>query len=314
MGLLFDSFWRAVAYCLMPRVIVMSLAPLVLMAAFGLGVAYLFWVPAIDAVREGLAALGLDTRLWSWLDAIGAGGLKTVLPPLIVIFLATPIVVISSLVMVALVMTPAIARYVAERRFPTMERRRGASLIGSVWWSLLSMLLALAALVVSVPLWFLPPLVLVLPPLIWGWLTYRVMAFDAVAEFADREERIALMNEHRAWLMMMGVICGFLGGAPSLVWASGALFAAFMFFLIPIAIWIYTLIFVFASLWFSHFMLAALQRRRAQTAAAAAPQAAPGAGDVVDVAAREVPSPEALAWRDESARSDGRSAGLQFPP
>ena len=39
------------------------------------------------------------------------------------------------------------------------------------------------------PLWFVPPLVLIVPPLIWGWLTYRVMGFDVLAEHASREER-----------------------------------------------------------------------------------------------------------------------------
>jgi len=36
--------------------------------------------------------------------------------------------------------------------------------------------------------------------------------------------------------------------------------------LVPVAIWIYTLVFAFASLWFAHFALAALQRLRSDTA------------------------------------------------
>jgi len=42
MGALIDSFWRAVGYCLMPRIIALSLLPLVLISAVA-GVAwYLF--------------------------------------------------------------------------------------------------------------------------------------------------------------------------------------------------------------------------------------------------------------------------------
>jgi hypothetical protein len=40
MKLLFDSFWRAVAYCLHPRVIVLSLLPKVLIAGRALGLGY----------------------------------------------------------------------------------------------------------------------------------------------------------------------------------------------------------------------------------------------------------------------------------
>ena len=41
------------------------------------------------------------------------------------------------------------------------------------------------------------------------------------------------------------------------------IFAAFFWVLIPVAIWIYTLIFAFSALWFAHYCLAALQRQRA---------------------------------------------------
>jgi hypothetical protein len=60
----------------------------------------------------------------------------------------------------------------------------------------------------------------------------------------------------------MGVLTGAMGAAPSLVWASGALFAAAFVILIPIAVWIYTLVFIFSALWFVHFLLFALSSLR----------------------------------------------------
>jgi hypothetical protein len=112
---------------------------------------------------------------------------------------------------------------------------------------------------------------LVLPPLIWGWLTYRVMSFDALAEHADAEERAAVLRQHRLPLLAIGVLCGYLGAAPSIVWASGLLFAAAFFVLVPLAIWIYTLVFAFSALWFGHYCLDALAQLRAQRGAAASP-------------------------------------------
>ena len=127
-------------------------------------------------------------------------------------------------------------------------------------------MLALVALVVSVPLWLVPPLVLILPPLIWGWLTYRVMVFDALADHASKEERLEIFRRHRSSLLGIGIVTGYLGAAPSIVWASGVVFAAAFFVLVPLAIWIYTLVFAFSSLWFTHYGLAALQRLRAERA------------------------------------------------
>ena len=268
MSLFLDSFWRAAAYCLHPRVIALSFLPLLIMVALSLGLGYLFWDAAVNWVFLRLESWDLLKSVWGWLQSMGAGNLKTVVAPLIVIVCVTPLVVVLSLLFVAVLMAPALVSMVARRRFPLLERKHGGSLLVSVLWSLGSTLLALVALVVSIPLWLVPPLVLLLPPLIWGWLTYRVMTFDALAEHASSEERRELFRRHRMWLLGMGVVTGYLGAAPSIVWASGALFAAAFVLLAPMAIWIYTLVFAFSSLWFSHYCLAALEQLRAQEAAA----------------------------------------------
>ena len=112
---------------------------------------------------------------------------------------------------------------------------------------------------ISVPFWFIPPLVLIVPPLIWGWLTYRVMGFDVLAEHASVAERQALLREHRWPMLWMGTIAGYLGAAPSLIWAFGALTVLFAPLLAVVAVWLYTLVFAFSALWFAHYGLAALQ-------------------------------------------------------
>jgi hypothetical protein len=268
MNLFLDSFWRAVAYCLRPRVVALSFFPLLLTVGLALGLGYFYWDAALDGVRQALESSMLVNRVWAWLHDAGMGSLKMVLAPLIVIFAVTPVIVVLSLLTVALLMTPALTSLVADRRFPGLERKRGASLVLSAWWSLGSTLLALLALLISVPLWLLPPLILLLPPLIWGWLTYRVMAFDALAEHASKEERKEIFRRHRGWLLGMGVLSGYLGAAPSVIWASGAWLAAAFVILLPLAIWIYTLVFAFSSLWFAHYCLAALQALRTEQALA----------------------------------------------
>ena len=65
----------------------------------------------------------------------------------------------------------------------------------------------------SLPLWFIPPLVLILPPLIWGWLTYKVMSFEVLAEHASSAERRQIMSEQHWPLLAIGVITGHLGAA-----------------------------------------------------------------------------------------------------
>jgi hypothetical protein len=262
MNLLFDSFWRAVAYCLHPRVIVLSILPLVVMAGITGGLGYFFWEAALDSVGRVLESSDLIRTAWSWLEGIGFGQLKTVLAPVIVIAGITPLVVIGSLLVVAFMMTPMIVQLVARRRFADLERMRTGGLFRSFAWTLAATLLALLAMVVSTPLWLVPPLVAVVPPLIWGWLTYRIMAYDALAEHASVQERHTVFREHRLQLMGMGLFVGYLGAAPSLIWSLGVMTIVMAPILVPLSIWLYTLIFAFSSLWFSHYALAALQALR----------------------------------------------------
>jgi hypothetical protein len=263
---MFDAFWRAVAYCLHPMVIALSLLPLLLMVVLSFGLGYYFWDGAVAAVAAWFEAFDLVQALLGWLDRIGLGGLRAVFAPLIVLVLATPVIVLVCLLLVAVCMTPFMVDLVARRRFPQLQKLRGGSWVVGIIWSLGSTLLAVVALVLSMPMWLIPPLVLILPPLIWGWLTYRVFAFDALATHASADERRQLMREHRSTLLAMGVLCGYLGAAPSLLWASGAMFIALAPLLVPVAIWIYTLVFAFASLWFAHYLLLALQRLRSSAA------------------------------------------------
>lgn len=284
MGQLLDSFWRAAAYCVLPRVIALSLLPLLLIALIAGGAAYLWWAAAVAWTQAALQGSDWLAMLWSWLQAFGIPDLPSVLAPLLVVMVAVPVVVVVSVLAVALLMSPAMVSLVADRRFPTLERQKGGSFMLSLAWSLGATVAALLALVASMPLWLVPPLVLILPPLIWGWLTYRVLAFDALAEHASKEERIELFKRHRFKLLGIGVMCGYLGAAPGIVWASGVAFAAAFLVLIPLAIWIYTLVFAFSALWFTHFGLAALQRLRQerdalhQAAVASVAPAAPSAG------------------------------------
>ena len=259
---LFDSFWRAAAYCVHPKVIALSLAPLVIVGGAAAALGYFYWEAALAGMRAWLDDSALLEPMFGWLRSIGAGGWASVLVPLFVVAIAVPVFVVATLLVAATLMTPAIVRLVAARRFPRLEARRGGSFWSGVALSLGCTGVALVALVLSIPFWFVPPLVLVLPPLIWGWLTYRVFAYDVLATHASRDERIRVLDQERWPLLGMGIVCGAMGAAPSLLWAISALALVLAPLLIVVSVWLYTLVFAFSALWFAHYLLAALERLR----------------------------------------------------
>lgn len=304
MRLFLDSFWRALAYCLHPKVMLLSLLPVLLMVFAAFAAAYVFWDVAVAAVMEWLQAWQLLAASLAWMESLGLSDLRTVLAPLVVVFLVTPLIVLLTLLMVALFMTPAMVTMVAYRRFPHLERLQGAGFWWTVAWSLGSTMVVLMVMVLTLPLWLLPFLGLLIPPLLWGWLTYRVFAFEVLAAHASALERKALMHQHRWWLLGMGVVCGYLGTAPSLLWVSGVFWLALAPLLVPLAIWIYAFVFAFASLWFTHYLLRALDLMRSDppphhTGDSASAANAYSSGDslrpvshdsaVIDVQARPLP-------------------------
>jgi hypothetical protein len=292
------SLGRALMSCFHPRVIFLTALPL-LITVVGMAVAaWLWWGPAAQLIEQTLGGWGWLGAVIHWLQGLvggqggepaGASDLARVLAPIVLLMLAVPLVVMGSLVVVAAFLSPSLVRWVAASRFPHLLSLHQAGWASSVGWSLKVTLQALVLLVVTLPLWLVPILGAFVPPLIWGWLTCRVMAHDALAEHALPQERAALLHEHRWALLAMGMAAGGLGAAPShvLVMAVmalglvgglaggavmgpvGSLAAASAPFLMGVSVWFYTLVFAFSSLWFTHYLLAALNRSRQ----AAAPQA-----------------------------------------
>ena len=76
---LLDAFWRAAAYCLHPRVILLSLAPLLLAGGLTLALGWFFWEPAVAGVRATLEGWSLIDAFLKWLESLGGTGLRTLL-------------------------------------------------------------------------------------------------------------------------------------------------------------------------------------------------------------------------------------------
>ena len=264
------AFGRAVLSQLHLRMLLLTLAPFLLsLLLWGL-ILWLGLQPLIDWTQGFFLqhdGFHMADGMLSWL---GMGAIKTVIVPLLAMWVLLPLMILTALIFVGTLAMPVIIRHVAGRRYPALERRRGGSLWGTLGISLWSFGVFLFLWLVTLPLSVVPPFTFLIQPALWGWLTYRVMAYDALAEHADRDEWRRLMREHRWPLLAIGAITGAMGAAPTLLWLGGALSVIFFPILAAGAIWLYVLVFIFTGLWFEHYCLAALARQRAADAGGAA--------------------------------------------
>lgn len=261
---LLRSFGRALASALHPRMLWLTFKPfIVATVAWGV-LLWFFWQTLTGATRTWLDEWSFTATLYHLFDWLGFSALHAVIAPFIVIAMAIPLIVVTVLLLIAMLSMPAVIRFLAARQFAELEMRRGGTWYGSLGQALWTTLLCLVLLIVTLPLWLVPPFFALIPPLLWGWLTYRVMTYDALALHATRDERRELVRRHRLPLLMIGIVSGLLGSVPTLLWASSVWLIVLFPVITTVTIWIYAFILVFSALWFGYYCLRALQRMRAE--------------------------------------------------
>ncbi|ELX12893.1 hypothetical protein Jab_1c15090 [Janthinobacterium sp. HH01] len=246
------------------KMLAMSLAPFLLAVGVWAAALYFWLQPLIDYVHAQFAEHNLFTPAGNLLASLGLAFLKTVMPPLIAMLLFLPLMILTALIFIGVIAMPLIGRHVGLRHYPQLERRKGGSLLGSAVTALGGMAIFIGLWIVTLPLYFFPPLAVIVQALLWGWLTCRVMVYDALADYASAEERRQILAEHRWRLLAIGVISGAAGAVPGAIWLGGTVMAVVFFpFLAAASIWLYVLIFIFTGLWFAYYCLDALARLRA---------------------------------------------------
>ncbi len=258
----FVSFFRALVSQLHIRMLLLTILPFIVAVALW-GVA--LWQglqPLIDQLHAWFADYGLFHAAGEMLDSIGLNSVRAILVPLLAMWLLLPFMIVTALVLVGSMAMPAIARHVGQRLYPQLEMRHGGSFAGSLWVSLSAFVVFIIAWLLTLPLNLIPLFALFVQPLLWGWLASRVMVYDALADYADKEERKQIMARHRWPLLAIGIVTGSLGAAPGLLWLGGVMSVIFFPILAAVAVWLYLLVFVFSGLWFQHYCLDALARLR----------------------------------------------------
>ncbi len=253
------------------RMLLLSLVPLLLSLLVWGAVLWFGLQPFLDWLQGIFAEYGWFGSSGGMLSTLGLGTLKVLVVPLMAIILLLPLMIGSALLFMGIVAMPAIERYVSRRQFPQLEQKEGGSFAGSVWMNLTSVIVFAGLWLVTVPLYAVPPLAVLVQAALWGWVTSRVMSYDALAAHASLEERKALMHALRWPLLGIGMVSGVLGAMPGIAWMGGAVLSVVLFpFLAIVSAWLYVLIFLFTGLWFQYYCLQSLENLRAAQGAARA--------------------------------------------
>jgi hypothetical protein len=222
-----------------PRILWLMVWPVLIAIAIWGVVVLVFWAQAVMWVAG---------HLNQWLAApaaffsIDPAGLASIGAKVAVVLMVVPLVQLTALFILGVFGMPQMVGHVAAQRFPELARRQGGGIAGSVWNSVVALLGMLLLGVVTLPLWILPPLWPLIPPLVLGWVNQRVLRYDALAEHATAEEMKALFKEKSGTLYLLGFVLAFIAYIPIVGWFAPVLFGLAMI----------------------HFLLGHLQKLRAQ--------------------------------------------------
>jgi len=204
---------RAFASLLHPRMLLLMLWPLLIAFALWLALAFAFWSQAAAWLQlqfDQSAVFGWAITVWP-LTLIA-----THLAWILLALLFVPLVLLTAVLIIGVFAMPAMVAHVAGRDYPRLEPRRGGTFAGSAWNGAMALVwLALLALL-SLPLWFFPPLWPLLPPLLYAYLNQRVYRYDALAEHASAWEMQTLTRRYRGELFLLGVALALCGMVPLL--------------------------------------------------------------------------------------------------
>lgn len=261
----FPSYRRALRAQFSRKMLLLSAAPLVMSVVLWGVALWLGLQPLIDTVQAIFTDNGWFAAGSGMMSSIGLGMVKTLVVPLVALLLLLPLMICTSLLFMGLAAMPAIGRHVGTTDYPDLEKKHGGSIVGSVFVNLTAVLVFIVLWLATLPLYFIPPLAILVHALLWGALTARVMSYDALAEYATAAELRLLRQRHRRALLLIGTISGAAGALPGIAWIGGALISVVLFPLLALlSLWLYVVIFIFTGLWFQYYCLHALTALRVE--------------------------------------------------
>lgn len=185
--------------------------PMIVALVIWLALAVLYWGQAlnwIDVYLHQSAFYEWTVSIWPFrLIAAWIGWL-------LLLIALVPLVLITAVLIVGFVAMPAMVGHVGEREYPTLVRRRGGTVGGSLWNALVALFILVLLCLATLPLWLVPLLWPVLPVVLPGYFNQRIYRYDALAEHGTPAEIDALIRRYRGELFILGVVLALVGHIP----------------------------------------------------------------------------------------------------
>lgn len=164
---------------------------------------------------QSLARFLTDFKVIAWIQSYPLLSDFAIWSSRIFLFLVSiPLGYLVAVILTSIFVMPLVLKWIGEKEFKHLEKKRGGSAVGSVINTLYSTLLFIAAFLVTLPLWILPGFQLLVPLLLTAGLNKKIFLYDVLQDYATHEERTKISHEYVAPLYGMGMLLGLLAYFP----------------------------------------------------------------------------------------------------
>ncbi len=207
-----DALGRAFKSLLHPKMLVLTLWPMLLSLLFWGGIFWWFWDAWATDLTHLAQGYGVEDHLAQW----GFVWVAHWVVSLLLFSMLLPAVYVTSLLFTAIFAMPIMLKFVAARDYPELEQKFGGTLVGSVWAAVVAVSVFLILWVLTLPLWLIPFGPIVVPTMLSAYLNQRLFTYDALTDHASVEEFEQIKERAQGRLFSMGAILGFVHYIPVL--------------------------------------------------------------------------------------------------
>jgi hypothetical protein len=202
---------KAFASLLHPKMLWLMVWPVVVALVVWVTLAALYW-------SEAAKWIDFQMHQWPFFEwAISIWPMTLIAASfgwLLLLLVFVPAVLITAVLIISIVSMPAMVAHVGERDYPRLARRKGGTVLGSIWNAVAALVVFALLFALSLPLWLIPLLWPVLPVALFGYFNQRVFRYDALAEHGTVAEIAETIRRSRGELFLLGVALALIGHIP----------------------------------------------------------------------------------------------------
>ena len=177
---------------------------------------------------QPLSALFLGMAPATWLVAIGWTGLADVFAWVAAWLMLFAISYGMAALVSGLLIVSQLTDWLTKSSYPQLRRHGSDRSFQSAWVSLVATIVYLGGWLLTLPLWLVPGLAFVLPVGWLAWFNARTLSFDALTNFANDAEIVAIRQRFRGSFFVLGAVGALMAHIP-IVGFFAASFTALMF-------------------------------------------------------------------------------------